>query len=54
MRYVDMGTTREGAKGAEASSLAKSELINMIKYRIVLIFLSLSDQKLRDLANLWS
>jgi len=47
------GATREEAKGAEAPSLAKSKLRNKIKYRVGLIFLYLSDLKLRDLANLW-
>jgi len=32
------GTTRGGAKGAEAPPLAKSELRKNIKYRISLIF----------------
>jgi len=38
-----------------APPLAKSELRNKIKYRIVLIFFvsRLSDLKLRNLANLW-
>jgi len=49
-----MGETKEGAKGAEAPPLAKSKLRNKIKYRMVLIFLRLSDLKLHNLAFLWS
>jgi len=51
---VHKGTTRKGTKGAETPPLAKSKLRNKIKYRIVLIFLCLSDLKFRNLANLWS
>jgi len=32
------GTTREGAKEAEAPPLAKSKLRKKIKYRIILVF----------------
>jgi len=46
------GATREGAKGAEAPPLAKSELRKKIKYRIVLIFFCFNDLKLRNLTNL--
>jgi len=50
----DKGASKGGAKRAEVPLLAKSKLRKKIKYRIVLIFLCLSELKLRDLANSWS
>jgi len=49
---VNKGATRGGAKGTEAPLLVKLKLREKIKYRIVLIFLCLSDLKLRDLTHM--
>jgi len=54
IKYTVTGATREEAKKAEAPPLAKPKLRKKIKYLIVLVFLCLSDLKLRNFTNLWS